>query len=427
MSPRPAATGRRWWRLIPVVFTTYSLAYLDRSNFSIAAASGMAADLGIGPAGSSLVGSMFFLGYFAFQVPGAAYAERRSVRSLVFWSLLAWGAMASLTGLVPNLAGLLAVRFMLGVAEAAVFPALLVHVSRWFTRPERSRANGLLILGNPATIVWMSVVSAYLVRSLGWRWMFILEGAPALAWAGLWWWWTDERPCDAVWLGEAERRRLEGELEAEQGALRPVGGYLEAFRRPVVACLCAQYFSWSLGFYGFVLWLPSILSQASHEGIVRTGWLAALPYVLAVPAILLTSALSDRRGDRIRFVWPFLMAASLGFYAAWGLGASHPLASYGLLTLCGVCMYAPYGPFFAFIPETLPQGVAGGAMALVNSLGALGGFAGAYLVGYLNGTTGDPSAGFVLMGTSLLVSTLLALRVPGLARRGAGGSAGILG
>ena len=424
MSPRPEATGRRWRRVVPVVFVTYSLAYLDRSNFSIAAASGMAADLGIGAAGSSLVGSMFFLGYFAFQVPGAAYAERRSVRGLVFWCLLAWGATASLTGLVSNIAGLLAVRFMLGAAEAAVLPALLVHLNRWFSRPERSRANGLLILGNPATLVWMSVVSAYLVRSLGWRWMFVVEGAPALAWAGLWWWWTDERPSGARWLGEAEGRRLESELAAEQGALAPVGGYLEAFRKPVVACLCAQYFCWSLGFYGFVLWLPSMLRQASHGGIVRTGWLAALPYLVAIPAMLLSSAGSDRRRSRVGFVWPFLLAASLAFFASYGLGGSSPALSYAFLALAGVCMYAPYGPFFAIVPEALPQGVAGGALALVNSLGALGGFAGAYLVGYLDGATGNPSDSFILMGASLLASALLILWVPRLARRGIAPAAG---
>ena len=425
MSPLPAAPGRRWRRLIPVVFVTYSLAYLDRSNFSIAAASGMAADLRIGAEGSSLVGSMFFLGYFAFQVPGTVYAERHSVKGLIFWCLLAWGAMASLTGWVTNLPGLLAVRFVLGAAEAAVLPALLVHLNRWFSQSERSKANSLLILGNPATVVWMSVVSAYLVRSFNWRWMFILEGAPAIAWAGLWWWWTDERPADAKWLGQDERRRLESSLAAEQGDLRPVGNYREAFRSPVVVCLCAQYFCWSLGFYGFLIWLPSILRLASHEGIVRTAWLAALPYAVSIPALLAASVWSDRRRNRVGFVWPFLATASLAFYGSYVLGASNFILSYGLLALAGVCMYAPYGPFFAIVPETLPRDVSGGAVALVNSVGALGGFAGAYLVGYLNGSTGSPAYGYALMSASLMVSAILIWCVPRLARRGAAPPAGI--
>lgn len=420
MGLKTPVTSHRWRRIIPVVFVTYSLAYLDRSNFSIAAASGMASDLGIGPASTSLVGAMFFLGYFAFQVPGAMYAENRSAKKLVFWCLLAWGAMASLTGLVTNLAALLAIRFLLGVSEAAVLPALLVFLNRWFTRSERSRANSLLLLGNPITIVWMSVISAYLVLALGWRWMFVLEGAPAIGWAAIWWWWADERPSDAKWLGAEERRRLEATLEAEQGALQPVRNYREAFRSPAVVCLCIQFFCWSVGFYGFLIWLPSILRQASHEGIVRTGWLATLPYVVAAPALIATSVRSDRSRNRIRFIWPFLVTASLAFYGCYAVGSSHFLVSYALLGVAGVCMYAPYGPFFAILPEMLPRNVAGGAVALVNSVGTLGAFAGAYGVGYLNSSTSDPSDGYVLMSGSLLVSGLLICWVPRLARRGRG-------
>ncbi len=416
MSAPAAADRSRWRRLIPIAFVTYSLAYLDRTNFGIATASGMAADLGINAEKSSLLGAMFFLGYFIFQVPGTVLAERVGIRALVFMCLLVWGAMASLSGWVSGLGGLLAVRFVLGAAEAAVLPAMLVYLSRWFTRKERSRASSLLILGNPVTIVWMSVLSAYLVRALGWRWMFIIEGAPALVWAAVWGFMADEGPSEAGWLDPEERRRLVEVLDREQERLMPVRSLGEAFRSPVVLCLCIQYFCWSLGVYGFVLWLPSILRQASSLGIVSTGWLAALPYLVAIPAMTVNSAACDRSENRIRHIWPFLTAAAFAFYASYALGPSHFPLSFALLTVAGICMYAPYGPFFALLPDLFPRNVAGGAMALVNSLGGLGGFAGAYLVGLLGGSGGDPSKAFALMSAALLASAALIVLVPRLAR-----------
>ena len=147
---------RRWWYLMPIVFITYSLAYVDRANYGFAVAGGMADDLNITPAVSSLLGSLFFLGYFFCQVPGAIYAEKRSAKVLIFWCLIAWSALATLTGIIPNVNALIVIRFLLGVTEAAVMPAMLVYLSHWFTRAERSRANTFLIMGNPVTILWMS-------------------------------------------------------------------------------------------------------------------------------------------------------------------------------------------------------------------------------------------------------------------------------
>ena len=174
--------ARRWWYIMPIVFITYSLAYLDRANYGFAAASGMAEDLNITPGLSSLLGALFFLGYFFFQVPGAIYAQRNSVKKLIFVSLILWGSLATLTGVVSSAYWLIAIRFMLGVVEAAVMPAMLVYLCHWFTRAERSRANTFLILGNPVTMLWMSVVSGYLVQHYSWRWMFIVEGLPAVFW-----------------------------------------------------------------------------------------------------------------------------------------------------------------------------------------------------------------------------------------------------
>src|SRR5688500_14499632 len=206
----------RWLRLIPVAFITYSLAYLDRANYAFGAAGGMAEDLKITSGMSSLLGSLFFLGYFFFQIPGAIYAEYRSAKKLIFWSLILWGGLATATGLATSVNLLIVIRFMLGVVESAVMPAMLILLSRWFTKSERSRANTFLILGNPVTILWMSILSGYLIDSMGWRWMFIIEGLPAVIWAFFWWRLVDDKPSDASWLTTEEKQALEVQLQKEQ-------------------------------------------------------------------------------------------------------------------------------------------------------------------------------------------------------------------
>ncbi len=401
--------SRRWWYIMPIVFITYSLAYLDRANYGFAAASGMAADLNITPGLSSLLGALFFLGYFFFQVPGAIYAQRHSVKQLIFVSLILWGSLATLTGVVSSAYWLIMIRFMLGVVEAVVMPAMLVYLCHWFTRAERSRANTFLILGNPVTMLWMSVVSGYLIQHYSWRWMFIIEGLPAVIWAFIWWRLADDRPAQAKWLSQQEKDDLQAALAAEQVGLKPVKNYAEAFRSGKVITLSLQFFLWSVGVYGFVLWLPSILKQGAQMDMIEAGWLSSLPYLAAVIGMLVVSWFSDRLQKRKRFVWPPLLLAALAFYGSYALGIEHFWWSYALLVIAGACMYAPYGPFFAIVPEILPANVAGGAMALINSMGALGSFAGSYLVGYLNASTGNPGASYLLMSGALLLSALLTL------------------
>lgn len=371
-SSTPKLAVRRWWAIMPIVFITYSLAYLDRANYGFAAAAGINQDLGISKGLSSLIGALFFLGYFFFQIPGAIYAERRSVKKLVFWSLILWGGCATLTGMVSNIPSLMAIRFVLGVVEAAVMPAMLVFIANWFTKSERSRANTFLILGNPVTVLWMSVVSGYLVNSFGWRHMFIAEGLPAVVWAVIWWFIVKDKPAQVSWLSDQEKRDLDATLRAEQAAIKPVKNYREAFKSPAVIKLCAQYFCWSIGVYGFVLWLPSILKSGSTLGMVETGWLSAVPYLAATIAMLLASWASDKLQARKVFVWPFLLIGAVAFAGSYLLGSTNFWASYTLLVIAGAAMYAPYGPFFAIVPELLPKNVAGGRWPLSIAWGRWG-------------------------------------------------------
>ncbi|WML43153.1 MFS transporter [Neobacillus sp. PS3-40] len=400
---------QRWLRLIPIAFITYSLAYLDRANYGFGAAAGLANDLHITPGISSLLGSLFFLGYFFFQIPGAHYAENKSAKKLIFWSLILWGGLASCTGLISNVKVLFVIRFMLGVVESAVMPAMLVFLSHWFTKAERSRANTFLILGNPATVLWMSILSGYLLKSFSWRFMFIFEGAPAIIWAFFWWKLVNDKPKDAKWLTESEKALLDEELQKEQQGIKPVKSYKEAFKSKTVILLSFQYALWSIGVYGFVMWLPSIIKAAPNMDIVKTGWLSSIPYILSIVLMLTASYFSDKTLNRKLFVWPFLLIGAIAFYCSYLIGTSNFWLSFVLLVIAGGAMYAPYGPFFAIIPEILPRNVAGGAMALINSMGALGSFVGSYVVGYLNGTTGGFGASYMFMAGALLLSAILTI------------------
>ncbi len=410
--------SQRWRRLIPLVFITYSLAYLDRSNYSIGVAGGLKQTLGLTAQWSALLGAFFFLGYFVFQIPAAHYAENKSVSRLVFWCVLLWGIFASAQGVIPWLWLLLVDRFALGVVEAAIIPAMLIFLTHWFSRSERGRANTFLILGNPITVMWLSAVSGYLIAASSWRWMFILEGLPAVIWAFVFRALVADWPRDAAWLSPAERTDIEGRLAAEQEDLEPIGGgYREALSSRNVLVLSAQYLLWSVGVYGFVFWLPTILDSLTHHGIGLIGLLSALPYAVAAVAMVVASRFSDRSGNRREFVWPFLLASTALFAVSTVLGTSHYWVSYAVLVLAAAGLYAPYGPYFALIPEFLPQDVAGAAMALVNSAGAVGGFLGAYVVGWLQGGLGNGAA-FAFMAACLFLSAVLMFGVRVRGRRG---------
>jgi len=407
--PRDPTTRKRWLYVIPAVFITYSLAYLDRANYGFGAAAGLAQTLHITSSQSALLGSLFFLGYFFFQIPGAAYARRRSATNLIFAALLVWGALAALTGIIRTFWLLALDRFLLGIAESVIFPAMLVILTHWFTRKERSRANTLLILGNPVTVLWMSAITGYLIHAVGWQMTFILEGVPSILWAFIWLTLVRDRPADAKWLTPAAAQSLEEALAAEQTHLPHIGSTRAALLRPEVLQLALLYFLWSVGVYGFVLWLPTIIQQGARRGIETTGLLAAVPYLLAVLLMLLVGYLSDRTLKRKALVWPLLVISGLALLASFLVGQHSFWIAYVALILAGGTMYAPYGPFFAIIPESVPRNITAEVLAFVNSLGALGAFAGSWFVGLLQAHTGNPRAGYLLMSASLILSGILML------------------
>jgi sugar phosphate permease len=400
---------KRWLLLLPAVFVTYSLAYLDRANYGFGAAAGLATTLHITDSQTALLGSLFFLGYFLFQVPGIAYARRRNTSRLIFYALIAWGTLAALTGVIHTFWLLAIDRLLLGVAESLIFPAMLLLLTNWFTRSERSRANAILILGNPGTILWMSAITGFLIRSFGWQMTFVIEGLPSIAWAFVWLWVVHDKPEKAPWMSTEASAYLSREIAQEQVALPPVSSLLKALIRPDVLLLSAQYFCWSLGLYGFVLWLPTMIRQGSALGIGMTGLLSAIPYLLAVLMMLLVAYLSDKTLRRSSLVWPFLLFSGVALLGSFVFAAHGFWLAYSCLILAGGAMFAPYGPFFAIIPEVIPRNLAGEMMAMVNSCGALGAFFGSWIVGLLQARTGNSRAGYLLMAVSLILSGFIML------------------
>jgi sugar phosphate permease len=408
----PAELRRRWLYLMPVVFITYSLAYLGRSNFGFGAAAGLAKSLHITESRAAFLGSVFFLGYFLFQIPAARYAIRRSATQLVFFALISWGILSGLTGVIRNYWLLVVDRTALGVAESLILPSMLILLSNWFTRTERSRANAILILGNPVTVTWMSAVTGYLIRGVGWQMTFILEGIPSIVWAFVWLAVARDRPTQARWLPEESAGHLTAALASEQTTLPQYNNLAAALRVRGVAALCLQYLAWSFGMYGITLWVPEMIRSGSSRGMEQVGVLSAAPFLLGVILMLAVAAVSDRVLHRKRFVWPFLMLSGIGMFCSFATVGGNFWVSYACLVIAGGMMYAPYGPFFAILPEMLPRNVAGEVIALVNSFGALGGFLGAWLVGYLQAVTGNARAGFLSMSIMLVLSGVITLFLP---------------
>ena len=400
---------RRWWYLLPAVFVTYSLAYLDRANYGFGAAAGLAATLHITEKDASLLSGLFFLGYFAFQIPGAALATRYSIKRVVCTALVAWGSLAALTGVITQFWLLALDRFLLGVAESLIFPVMLLLLTRWFTRRERSRANTILIMGNAVTVLWMSAITGFLIQKFGWQKTFILEGIPSVLWGFVWVVLVRDRPSEAGWISRQAAELLEDRLAREQVGIAPVGAVRKVLLRGDVLLLSAQYFCWSLGVYGFVLWLPTIVRRGAAVSMAKTGLLSALPYCAAIVLMLFVSHISDKTLKRESLVWPFLLVSGIALTGSFLLAERSFTLTFICLVISGGCMYAPYGPFFAIVPERVPRNVAAEVMALINSCGALGGFVGSYLVGLLQAITGNARAGYMLMSLSLICSAVLML------------------
>ena len=401
---------QRWVHLIPVAMVMYVLAYVDRINVAMVFPY-IDKSFGLTDADVGFAAGIFFVGYMVLQIPGGMLASRWGARRVVAVLMVLWSLAAIATGLVENRTQLYIARFVLGVFEGGVWPAVLVLLATWFPQDERARANALWMVCLPISAVVMAPLTGCLLGVLPWRWVFIAEGFPPLLWLVVWWVFIADRPRDARWMAPGERRELELRLAAENAAKPPAGGHLAALTDRRVLWLAVAYFFWMAGFYGYTMWVPSVVKSFAADGrSALVGWIVAIPFAFAMVAMLLNSAWSDRRLKREAHVWGPLIIGVIGLTGGqWA--ARSPLTSLAFLILAAIGVYAPFGPFWAIPSALLPSAVIGSAMGIINAVGNLGGFAGPYVVGFIRGRAHGGFAGLATLSGSLLIAVVIFLRL----------------
>jgi sugar phosphate permease len=345
------------------------------------------------------------------QIPGGILASKWSAKKFVFILMILWGAASTACGFVQTEGQLKLVRFLLGVVEGGVWPAVLILLASWFTSKERARANAVWMACLPVSAMLMAPLSGILLSYFDWRMVFIIEGLPPIIWAFVWLWIIKDRPQEAKWMDERERKQLITELTEEQKNVVQSDGYMAAFKTPTVWGLVAMYFFWMSGFYGYTLWVPSVVSSFTKDATLM-GWLTAIPFTCALIGMFVNSYWSDRRMNRIQHVVVPLVIASVSIIL--GQFVESPFWQMVLLCITAIGVYAPYGPLWAIPTAVIPATVVGVAMGLQNAIGNLGGYFGPKYVGVLKDMTGNFHVGFFILAASLLVAagiTLLLGRV----------------
>lgn len=408
----------RWLRIIPAAFVMYTIAYIDRTNVSMALPA-MIRDLRMTPSQAGDAVGIFFWGYLLLQIPGGYLAERWSAKRFVSVLLVAWGICAVGCGFVHSARQFWTMRLLLGVSEGGVWPATLVLLAHWFARAERARANGYWMLCQPASVIFAAPLSGWILAHWDWHVLLIAEGAFPFAWLAAWWRFIDDHPPEARWISPRERDEVESTLRREAAELEPVSPepLLRTLARPQVMLLSLAYFLLSSGGYGYLFWLPSVFKSVSKAGDLGVALLFVIPYLLSGAGMVLISRHSDRSRERRIHVALPLALAGLFFFAAVYAGGQSALASYAFICLVGPGIYGVLGPFWAIPGEVFPRAVTGSAMGLINAIGALGGYFGPLVVGYCEQQTGNFQYAFCILGAALLGSSALMLFFPRSATR----------
>lgn len=401
-------------RLLPWLLLLYFIAYVDRVNVSFATLE-MSAELGFTPAVYGFGAGIFFVGYFLLEVPGAVIAQRWSVRRWLCRIMVTWGAVGVAMGFMESAQSFYFLRFLLGAAEAGFFPAILVYLGKWFVAEDRGKAVALFmsaiplayILGGPLSGVLMSL--DWLGLS-GWRWLFILEGAPAIACGIATLWAIPERPVDARWLAPEERAWLEDQLARETAAHDPSRppSMWRAFRDPGVLLFSAAYFFGLVASNGLGFWLPTMVKSLSGLSTLTVTLLVSLPYSLGFLAKILAGWSSDRTGDRR---WHTVALLGIGAVGLVGGALAQGAPGLALLFICvAVIGLTGYSPSFWAHAMTILGGTAGAAaIGLINSVGNLGSFAGPYLMGWIRQSSDAFTIGVLVLAGSALITAALVL------------------
>lgn len=415
-----AAKVRR--RLVPFLFLLYIFAYLDRINVGFASLQ-MNEALGFSSAVYGFGAGIFFISYTAFEIPSNIALARVGARRWIARIMITWGLASAAMMTVHSATSFYTLRFVLGAAEAGFFPGIIYYLTRWVPARERARTVASFM----TAVVTAGIVGGPLSGALlemhgfaglsGWQWMFLLEGIPAALLGLVVLRVLDDSPADAQWLTAEERRALLSRLAAEEQAAETAGSggrrahaIGDALRHRWVWVLAGVYFVVPVALYAFGFFLPQILQGTFAGTSFQIGLLSAVPYLAGAVAMVITSRYSDRTGERRRVVAAGAVVSGLGFIGTalvQGLVPSLVLLSIAMLGLASM-----FGPFWTLATSFLGgQGAAAG-IALINSVGNVGGFVGPYGIGYLRDATSGFSAGLIAIGLIVIVGGLVALVVP---------------
>lgn len=401
-------------RLIPFLFILYVVNYLDRTNLAYATL-GMSRDLGFSDQVFGLGAGILFISYVALQIPATLLVEHWSARAVIAGSMIACGAVTALIALVHNSDQLYLARFLLGAAEAGYFPGVVVYLSHWFIREDRAKASSNFMAAIPLSFVAGSPLAGWILGHrwlslAGWRWVFVLEGLPAVLLGVVALFYITDWPRQARWLGEAQRRWVEGRLQEEKPRATPHITIGRTLRSRTVLLMCSVTFLAYFASYTFAFWYPTILKRWSGLSDARVGVLGALPYAAGFVLMLANGWHSDRTGERHWHAAIPLFVVAAGML---GLIVLHSSTALVITWLCLGSLNVVFLPTFWTIPsEILAGSAAAAAVGLVNGIGSIAGFAGPYVFGYLTTRTGSFTWGLALSLIAALAGGVVILLLP---------------
>ena len=399
------------WRLIPLLALAYFFNYLDRTSVGYAALQ-MTDHLGLSAAQFGLGAGIMFVGYCLCEVPSNLAMYRFGARLWMARIMITWGIAAAATAFVVGPWSFYIVRFLLGVAEAGFFPGVIFFLTLWFPLQYRTRVLAWFTVATPISFLVGGPLSIWLLQMhgllglAGWQWMFIIEGLPACVLGLITLKVLANRPAEAKWLSAEERDALTGMLDQEKRDSDKRHGFAAALKDPRVWILSSITFSFTIGTYGIGIWLPQMLKAQGIE-LSLIGWVAAVPYFFSTIGLLFWARHVDRSGRGILNLIVALVLAGLALIFAVNMDSLVP-ALLGI-TLALVGTISAKTIFYTLPAKFLSGQAAAGGIALINSIGAFGGFVGPYLMGYLKEHTQSFSAGLMVMGGILFVAALMAL------------------
>jgi ACS family tartrate transporter-like MFS transporter len=406
-------------RLVPFLFVLYVFNYIDRVNISFASLQ-MTRELGFSNAVFGFGAGIFFIGYFLLQVPTTMLIEWWSARKFVGVSLIAWGGLAALTGLVTTARQFYWIRFFLGIAEAGFFPGVIVYLTHWYRNRDRAVAVALFMIAIPTSNMLGAALASVLMQINwlgygGWRWLLILEGLPSVVLGLVTFFYLTDRPEDARWLPDDERQWIVGELAGERAARKAKASVSawQAMRQPPVLLLSLAYFCYITNSTGLGTWLPKIVQRISGLSTTQVILLSGIPWLAAIPAMITSAWHSDRSGERRWHAALPIVVAGVALYFSVQAGSNLTLALVAF-SVATMALYSFPSPFWALPPIFLSGPAAAATIALINSSGNLGGFLGPYAIGWLTDRTGNYTAGlyYLCIATLIAGASVVLLRRP---------------